>query len=120
MAADTRTGIVTGGSGGIGRVPAERLTRDVRVVIAHSGNRSRAEEVVVAIGAAGGDEISLPSKRWLRQRRRCAPTDNWPLRKSDTNLRRTADDAVRGSVHDSRSEDRKLTHEMRTYINDNV
>ena len=92
MAADTRTGIVTGGSGGIGRVPAERLTRDVRVVIAHSGNRSRAEEVVVAIGAAGGDEISLPSKRWLRQRRRCAPTDNWPLRKSDTNMRQKPDD----------------------------
>ena len=55
MAADTRTGIVTGGSGGIGQVPAERLARDVRVVIAHSGNRSRAEEVVVATGAAGGD-----------------------------------------------------------------
>jgi len=62
MAAHTRTGIVTGGSGGIGRVPAERLARDVRVVIAHSGNRRRAEEVVVAIGAAGGDEISLPSQ----------------------------------------------------------
>ena len=55
MAADTRTGIVTGGSGGIGQVPAERLARDVRVVIAQSGNRSRAEEVVVATGAAGGD-----------------------------------------------------------------
>src|SRR6478736_7769099 len=62
MAAHTRTGIVTGGSGGIGRVPAERLAGDVRVVIAHSGNRRRAEEVVVAIGASGGDEISLPSQ----------------------------------------------------------
>ena len=46
----------------------------------------------MAIGAAGGDEISLPSKRWLRQRRRCAPTDNWPLRKSDTILRQILDD----------------------------
>ena len=56
MAADTRTGIVTGG---IGQVPAERLARDVRVVIAHSGNRSRAEEVVVATGAAGGDNAAF-------------------------------------------------------------
>ena len=66
MAADTRTGIVTGGSGGIGRAPAERLTRHVRVVIAHSGNRSAARGwswrpavlgCTVLVGVRVGDSI---------------------------------------------------------------
>jgi NAD(P)-dependent dehydrogenase (short-subunit alcohol dehydrogenase family) len=57
---DARTAIVTGGSGGIGRVAAERLARDgLAVVIAYGGNRNRAEEVVAAIGAEGGDGAAL-------------------------------------------------------------
>jgi 3-oxoacyl-[acyl-carrier protein] reductase len=56
VATKARTAIVTGGSGGIGRVAAERLARDgLAVVIAYAGNRSRAEEAAAAIAAAGGD-----------------------------------------------------------------
>jgi 3-oxoacyl-[acyl-carrier protein] reductase len=52
---ETRVAIVTGGSGGIGRVVAERLAKDGQtVVVAYAGNAQRAEEAVHAITAAGG------------------------------------------------------------------
>lgn len=50
-----RVAIVTGGSGGIGRVAAERLAADgMNVVINYAGNPGRAKEAVTAITDAGG------------------------------------------------------------------
>jgi 3-oxoacyl-[acyl-carrier protein] reductase len=50
-----RRAIVTGASGGIGRAIAERLAKDGAHVIVHANTRlDAAEEIVAAIGAAGG------------------------------------------------------------------
>jgi 3-oxoacyl-[acyl-carrier protein] reductase len=50
-----RVAIVTGGSGGIGRVAAERLAADgMTVVVAYAGNLDRAAEVVAVIERSGG------------------------------------------------------------------
>lgn len=55
----TRSAIVTGASGGIGRAVALRLAADGLAVLAHySGNRERAEETVRRIRAAGGRAVS--------------------------------------------------------------
>ena len=56
----TRVALVTGGSGGIGRVTAERLASDGMAVAVHyAGNSARADEVVAAISAAGGQAIAV-------------------------------------------------------------
>jgi 3-oxoacyl-[acyl-carrier protein] reductase len=55
-----RVALVTGGSGGIGRVAAERLAADGMAVAVHyAGNRDRAEGVVDAIVASGGRAIAV-------------------------------------------------------------
>ena len=64
MASDTpptnRVAIVTGGSGGIGRAVAERLSRDGFAVVVHYvDNKDRADEVVEAITAAGGTATAI-------------------------------------------------------------
>jgi 3-oxoacyl-[acyl-carrier protein] reductase len=52
---ESRTAIVTGGSGGIGRAAALRLARDgFAVVVNYAGNPTTAQAVCAAIVAAGG------------------------------------------------------------------
>ena len=52
---ENRVAIVTGGSGGIGRVVAERLAKDgMKVAVSYAGNPQRADEAVAAITATGG------------------------------------------------------------------
>jgi 3-oxoacyl-[acyl-carrier protein] reductase len=56
----TRTALVTGGSGGIGRAVAERLARDGMAVGVHyAGNEARAKEVVATIEGVGGRAIAV-------------------------------------------------------------
>ncbi|MEU6973766.1 SDR family oxidoreductase [Kitasatospora aureofaciens] len=55
-----RVAIVTGGSGGIGRVAAERLAADgMAVVVSYAGNPVPAEEAVRAIEKAGGTAVAV-------------------------------------------------------------
>jgi 3-oxoacyl-[acyl-carrier protein] reductase len=55
-----RVAIVTGGSGGIGRQAAERLSRDgVAVVVNYAGSSDTAGEAVRAITKAGGRAIAV-------------------------------------------------------------
>lgn len=58
--ASLKSAIVTGASGGIGRVVAARLARDgFRVVVNYAGNAAKAEETVAEIAAAGGTAIAV-------------------------------------------------------------
>jgi len=55
----TKTAIVTGASGGIGRAVAQRLSRDgFSVVVNYAGNAVKAEEAVAEIKAAGGRALA--------------------------------------------------------------
>lgn len=55
----SRTAIVTGGSGGIGRATSKRLgAEEMSVVVHYVGNRDRAEETVETITEAGGSAVA--------------------------------------------------------------
>jgi 3-oxoacyl-[acyl-carrier protein] reductase len=57
----SRVAIVTGGTGGIGRVVSERLAADgMHVVVHYAGNAALAAEVVDGITASGGSAITAP------------------------------------------------------------
>ncbi|MGV9451571.1 SDR family oxidoreductase [Streptomyces sp. NPDC003635] len=55
-----RVALVTGGSGGIGRVVAERLAADgFAVAVQYAGNQAKAEDTVAAITKAGGRALAV-------------------------------------------------------------
>ncbi|HEX4250781.1 MAG TPA: SDR family oxidoreductase [Pseudonocardia sp.] len=57
---DTRVGIVTGGSRGIGRESAERLAADgFAVVINYAGNKAEADAAVETITKNGGQAVAV-------------------------------------------------------------
>jgi len=60
MNATTRTAIVTGGSGGIGRAVAGRLVRDgFAVVLDYAGDGASADSAVAELRAAGGRALAV-------------------------------------------------------------
>ncbi len=56
----TRSAIITGGSGGLGRATAKRLARDGFAVVVHyAGKPAPAQAVVAELKAAGGQAIAV-------------------------------------------------------------
>ncbi len=57
---EDRVALVTGGSGGIGRVVSERLAQDgIAVAVHYAGNKARASEVVEEITSVGGRAMTV-------------------------------------------------------------
>jgi 3-oxoacyl-[acyl-carrier protein] reductase len=55
-----RVAIVTGGSGGIGRETAERLSKDgFSIVVSYAGNQEQADAAVASITDSGGTAIAI-------------------------------------------------------------
>ncbi len=55
-----KVAVVTGADGGIGRVTAERLAADGAAVVVHYvGDAGRADEIVRAIEAKGGQALAV-------------------------------------------------------------
>jgi 3-oxoacyl-[acyl-carrier protein] reductase len=58
----TKSALITGASGGIGRPVAKRLAQDgFAVVVNYSGNSVKADKLVNEIKAAGGKAIGVKS-----------------------------------------------------------
>ena len=89
-----RVALVTGGSGGIGRVVSERLARDgIAVAVHYAGNEAGANEVVGAITSSGGramivggdvaDERAMAEVVYRRKGRSDSPTPRLSMRRTE-------------------------------------
>jgi NAD(P)-dependent dehydrogenase (short-subunit alcohol dehydrogenase family) len=68
-----KTALITGSTDGVGRMVAKRLGADGWRILVHGRDRSRGQEVVAAIGKAGGDaELLIADLSSLAEVRRLA------------------------------------------------